>query len=167
MTHEEFWQLIDVARSTTNSPWEIAAHVQLRLASMPAEVILAYLRHQHALMAQSYTWNLWGAAYIINGGCSDDGFEYFRGWLLTWGRDVFQRALEVPDSLAGVVEHMDEADCEDMINAPFLAYQAVTGESPSMRPAVRYPALGEGWDFDDAAEMKGRYPALFARFGRS
>jgi len=26
-----------------------------------------------------------GAAYIINGGCSDDGFEYFRRWLVLQG----------------------------------------------------------------------------------
>ena len=29
---------------------------------------------------------LWGAAHLINGGCSDDGFRDFRVWLV--GRDV-------------------------------------------------------------------------------
>lgn len=41
-----------------------------------------------------------GAAYLINGGRSDDGFDHFRGWLLTQGRATWQAALAEPDSLA-------------------------------------------------------------------
>jgi hypothetical protein len=51
-------------------------------------------------MAESYRWDLWGAAYLINGGCSDDGFDYFRGWLLSQGRAIWQATLADPDSLA-------------------------------------------------------------------
>ena len=32
---------------------------------------------------EAYTWDLWGAADVIHGGCSDDGFEYFRRWLVS------------------------------------------------------------------------------------
>jgi hypothetical protein len=50
--------------------------------------------HVHSwLMAQSYRLDLWGAAYLVNGGCSDDGFDYFRGWLLRQGRATWQAAL--------------------------------------------------------------------------
>ena len=52
------------------------------------------------MLAASYREDLWGAAYLINGGASDDGFEYFRGWLMTQGRAVFARAVADPDSLA-------------------------------------------------------------------
>src|ERR1700731_1618466 len=48
----------------------------------------------------AYTWDLWGAASVIHGGCSDDGFEYFRRWLVLRGRDVYEDALADPDSLA-------------------------------------------------------------------
>ena len=33
-------------------------------------------------LAEAYRWDIWAIAFIINGGCSDDGFEYFRGWLV-------------------------------------------------------------------------------------
>ncbi|MFL6076856.1 MAG: DUF4240 domain-containing protein [Mycobacteriales bacterium] len=39
-------------------------------------------------MAESYQGDLWGAAYLINGGASDDGFDYFRGWLIARTRGV-------------------------------------------------------------------------------
>jgi hypothetical protein len=44
------------------------------------------------LLAASYRTVLWAAACLINGGYSDDGFEYFRGWLIVQGRDVFERS---------------------------------------------------------------------------
>lgn len=64
--------------------------------------VLDYDRIHYELMAESYRWELWGAAYLINGGCSDDGFDYFRGWLLGQGRATWQAALADPDSLASV-----------------------------------------------------------------
>lgn len=51
-------------------------------------------------LIEAYTWDLWGAAYVVHGGCSDDGFEYFRRWLVSRGRDVYEAALADPDSLA-------------------------------------------------------------------
>ena len=60
------------------------------------------------MLAEAYHWDLWGAAYLINGGCSDDGFEYFRRWLVLQGRDVFQAAVSNPDTLAEVAEGLDK-----------------------------------------------------------
>jgi hypothetical protein len=44
-------------------------------------------------MADSYQGDLRAAAYLINGGASDDGFEYFRGRLITQGREVYAGVL--------------------------------------------------------------------------
>jgi hypothetical protein len=48
-------------------------------------------------MNRAYPWDLWGAAFVINGGCSDDGCERFRARLIMQGRDVFERALDDPE----------------------------------------------------------------------
>jgi hypothetical protein len=37
---------------------------------------------------------------VINRRCSDDGFDYFRSWLMLQGRETFGRAVAAPDSLA-------------------------------------------------------------------
>lgn len=48
-------------------------------------------------------WDLCGAAARIFGGwCCDDGFRYFRRWLVGQGRATFESAVALPDSLAGV-----------------------------------------------------------------
>lgn len=103
---------------------------------------------------QVRTGGSWQAAYLINGGCSDDGFEYFRGWLLTQGREVFERAVALPDTLADlpVVQQAaangGDLECESMYGVVWDAYAVVAGWQP---PAVvgRYPQLGPGWDFED------------------
>jgi hypothetical protein len=52
------------------------------------------------MMDRAYSHKLWGAAYAIHGGCSDDTFNDFRSSLISRGRACFERAIADPDSLA-------------------------------------------------------------------
>ena len=110
---------------------------------------------------RSYTWELWGAAYLINGGCSDDGFDYFRAGLIALGRAAFEAGVRDADSLADYID--DELSGEEFLYIAPKAYQKVTGEEDLPREAVRFPELGQRWDFDDDNEMERRYPKLFAK----
>jgi hypothetical protein len=162
MDRDEFWSLIESACSGLDTD-DRADAVQEALEELPAEEIISFDTHFHELMAAAYTWRLWGAAYLINGGCSDDGFDYFRGWLIARGRKAFELALSDPDSLAGLPEVEEDIECEDILNVAHSAYESVAGkEIPATR--ISQPDLGESWDFDDEDEMRSRYPKLFARF---
>jgi Protein of unknown function (DUF4240) len=55
------------------------------LSARPSGEIVSADEFLRGLMADSYRDPLWAAAYLVNGGCSDDGFEYFRGWLIMHG----------------------------------------------------------------------------------
>jgi hypothetical protein len=70
------------------------------LEPLSVEEIESFDKHFVQFSRQAYTWDLWGAAFIINGGCSDDGFQYFRWWLISRGRDWFYRALREPNTPA-------------------------------------------------------------------
>ena len=48
---------------------------------------------------KSYTSDLWAAAYIVMGGCSDDCFDYFRAWVLYLGKKSYVAAIENPETL--------------------------------------------------------------------
>lgn len=103
MNRHQFWQLVDVARDQApdpHDPEDVARRATALLATHPAEEIVAAQQVLWDLMADSYVNPLWAAAYLINGGCSDDGFDYFRGWLIAQGREVFERAVAGPDTLA-------------------------------------------------------------------
>jgi hypothetical protein len=171
MRTDDFWQLIDRARTGGGEPDAIAARAVALLAARDPEEIVGYAHHQQRVLAASYRVDLWGAAYLINGGASDDGFEYFRGWLMTQGREVFARAVAEPDSLAELPQIRaaslsgEEFECEDMLAVPWEAYRRATAtDLPAERATVPEPDLNDFWDFDDEQEARRRLPRLAALF---
>jgi hypothetical protein len=53
---------------------------------------------------------------------------------------------------------------ESVIAAPWNAYKQATGAELPYGPLEDQPELGPGWDVDDEAEMRRRYPRLVALF---
>ncbi|MBT2404034.1 MULTISPECIES: DUF4240 domain-containing protein [unclassified Streptomyces] len=173
MDKQTFWKLIETARADAEAD-RVAARAAELLADSPAAEIAAAQQVLWDLLADSYRAPLWAAAYVINGGCSDDGFDYFRGWLLTQGETAFTRALADPDSLAdhpavraAASEGVELWD-EEALSIAWTAYESATGrELPSDSFTISYPDLDPAWsfDFDDAEETASRLPRLSALFG--
>ncbi|MGI5176357.1 DUF4240 domain-containing protein [Dactylosporangium sp. CA-152071] len=174
---EDVWRLVDETRAGLGgspSADDVAAAMVRLLGARPPVVIAAFDRPFDELVAVSYRAGLWAAAYVINGGASDDGFEYFRGWLITQGRETFERALADPDSLAthpavvSAAAECDDLECEDVLAVVWQAYRDRTGgdELPARDFTIRYPDLDPDWefDFDDEAEMRRRLPRLMALY---
>ena len=101
MEISDFWRIIAAARSARGNDRESRVEaLRERLAGLPPRELQSFQNHYDSLITAAYRWDLWGAAYIINGGCSDDGFRYFRDWLISEGEEVYQAALADPESLA-------------------------------------------------------------------
>ncbi|MEU3455943.1 DUF4240 domain-containing protein [Micromonospora sp. NPDC006766] len=172
MRTDDFWQLIDQARAGAGTAADaVAARAVALLAERDPAEIVGYAHHQRRVLAASYRVDLWGAAYLINGGASDDGFEHFRGWLMTQGRAVFARAVADPDSLAELPQVRaaalsgEEFECESMLAVPWEAHRRATAaELSADRDRVPVPDLNDFWDFDDEAEARRRLPRLAALF---
>ena len=173
MDASELWDLVETAREQVEDADDadaVAAALVAELAERDPDVIEAFDLALGAVLAQSYTTDLWAAAYLINGGASDDGFDYFRGWLVAQGHDVFEAALADPDSLAGVpavraaVGDGDELECEAMLGVAWDAYEAATGEELPEPGTARasLPELETMWDFDDEHAMRAHLPRLAA-----
>jgi hypothetical protein len=167
MTQDEFWEHVRATRRI--DPDEHAERLAARLARLDVEDILSFGRWWHRSEVAAYSWELWGAAYLINGGCSDDGFEYFCNWLILQGRDVFEAAVKEPDSLAKVLR--GDAEVEADCHPAYDAYCAVTGQADYAEELSRHypdlperPPLKKIWDFDDTDAMRGRYPKLYAAY---
>ncbi|WP_405687885.1 DUF4240 domain-containing protein [Streptomyces sp. NBC_00057] len=176
MDTTDFWNLIDDARAQVTDPADAEAVVERAsalLAARPRDEIVAAQQLLWDLMAASYRAPLWAAAYTINGGCSDDGFDYFRGWLIAQGREVFERVVADPDTLAELPEIRAaapegmEMECERMLGVAWEAHRAATGEDmPGNSFTIDYPALDPEWDFDfdDAERVALRLPKLDALY---
>jgi len=143
MDMQQFWKLIEDARRQVPDPAdgeEVAARAAALLSAYSREEIVAAGQVLRELMAGSYRTPLWAAAYVINGGCSDDGFEYFRGWLILQGREVFEHVVADPDALADLPLVRAQTpgaaclECEDTLYIASRAYRAATGEELPPHP---------------------------------
>ena len=68
-----------------------------------------------------------GVPDIMNVGCSDDGFEYFRNWMISRGKEVYYAAKENPDSLISeYVEGKEYYDLEDFWYVALTAFKNKT-----------------------------------------
>ena len=171
MDETGFWRLIDASRAATKGDLdEQVDDLRERLEKLAPAEIVEFDRRRCDLMRRAFTWNLWGAAYVINGGCSDDGFEYFRSWLIAKGPAVYAAALKDADSLVKLVTEDDQdhgCECEDLAYVAVQAWDTKTGRDGAF-PYDRSPAQpgpsGEAWNEDDD-ELRARFPKLHAKFG--
>ena len=98
---DTFWDIIATAQDQSGSGKPFHQSLTDCLAAGTEQDILQYQDRFDDLHAALYRWDMWAAAYLIGGGCSDDGFIDFRAGLIAQGRDWYQRAAASPDSLAG------------------------------------------------------------------
>jgi hypothetical protein len=183
---DEFWAIVETARGgvedTATDADEVADALVDRLSGMAPARIVEFELVLDEVTNEAYRLSLWAAAHLMNGGCSDDCFDYFRGWLVAQGRAVWDAALADPDSLADVVtaDAEDESiDGEGVLVAASRAYGRVAGSEERFWDALARARAADpeadaqpddpsgeefDFDFDDHDKMRARLPRLAAIF---
>ena len=173
MNKERFWAIVEQSRIGFDGDQD-AQEAALRaiLVTLNVDEIEQFDAQFQEAMRESYRWDLWAAAYLIQGGCSDDGFEYFRYWLISLGRERFEATLRDPDSLAEFIEDADDEEgreFEAFAVAAHRVWEKKTGKDilEMHVPADRrpYEPIGEPWEEDDDEYFARAFPKLTARFG--
>lgn len=159
---QSFWDIVATAKDKAGADWQARPNaLRDTLVTLPPDEICRFDREYRLKLVQSYRWDLWGAAYLINGGCSDDGFDYFRDFLISEGKEVFESALAHPDSLSALAE-LEDAELEDFRYVIGEAYEQLVGEELPIAD-IDYPnePAGEEWDEDDLQELFPKLAALY------
>lgn len=171
MHEDEFWELIDSSRrASEGDPVEHAELLVERLAQLDPDTVTDFARHYEARFLRAYRWDLWGAAWVLLDGASDDVFDSFRCWLIGQGRAVFEGALhDDPDALAELLEYFDEeldGDGDEVGFAADDAYNLLTGdELPDLGlPEPPQEPVGTALDFENEKVLAQRFPRLWKRF---
>ncbi|MFF9116094.1 DUF4240 domain-containing protein [Streptomyces massasporeus] len=170
MDETEFWELVDDAREASEGdPEEQADLLVDRLAQLDPDSVLDFARHFESRYNRAYRWDLWGAAWVLLDGASDDAFDFFRCWLIGQGREVFEGAVHDPDALADLLDDFDEeidGDGEELGYAADEAYEQLTGVvAPDLELAPPPPEPeGTPLDFENERLLAERYPRLWERF---
>ena len=157
MDDDRFWQMIDWANEQSNGEIETkywCLYVQiLQLSPKEATAFSAIYDRHHDL---SYFWSMSEACAILLDGVSPNGFDDFRAALLSMGRQVFERAIDVPDSLAVVDASIETLRFERYSYAVMKAVNQVTGDN--VKRAIPAPSELSGTPWHSL--MVERFPKL-------
>jgi hypothetical protein len=137
MTEDVFWELIDHGLRD-QSLGERLDTLPERLALFKPAAIRKFDQILRQMDNAAYRTDIWALAYLLRGGCSDDSFEAFRGWLILQGRKVFEATLAAPDGFDVTLHHGESGGMDALRDAAPTAYE--WREAKSMKP-VKAPLL--------------------------
>jgi hypothetical protein len=158
-----FWQLMEKTRDPSDEDGyrQIELLVE-ELVKLSVEDILDFDRIFDQFMDRAYSRNLMVAVAIFGFG-GDDSFTDFRGWLIGQGKEIYERVLADPDSLADVVDEDTDTQPESLAYVSMYAYERKTGtKQMPPTPGRRRPVLtGDDWE-----EAEEKVPRLREKFRR-
>lgn len=163
MTIDDFWALVDRVHMASGGKMDRKCKLlEDELRKLSADEVQSFHQHFTNYYYQAYTQDLWGAAYIICGGCSNDGFMDFRSSLVSMGQTIFEEAVANAESLAEHNIDPDTAISEGYQYPAVLIYEEKTGrEMPHYK---QHPKRCKGLAFKEWA-MSKRFPKLTAKYG--
>ena len=163
MNIDQFWELIaeihQASRGDMDTKCSLLAN---RLRKLPLAEVVSFDAHFTQCLDRAYAYRLWAAAYIINGGCSDDSFSDFRSTLISMGRQTFESTLADPNFLATIDYDPDVATYEGFQYVGRKVAQQMNGGKAFKRsqPHPESPT-GEDWDDETVAFL---FPILAEKY---
>lgn len=175
LDEDKYWEIIQDSLDNTENIYEQEEFLINRLSEITPEEMIGFRLRTDSLLYHSYTSELWCAGYIIQGGCSDDGFEYFRLWVISRGKEVYYNAKTNPDSLINELDDEideEEREFEGLWYVALRAFEIKTGkelydyidyDNVKERESL-YPRIKFTWEESNPDSMKAICPQLYAYF---
>lgn len=173
LDEEKYWEIVDRSLKATRNQDAQEQYLRSEIKKLSPKEIIGFRLRTDYLLYHTYTSEMWCAGYIMNGGCSDDGFEYFRCWVISRGKKVYNLAKENPDNLVTeVVKGAEFYDFESFWYVALEAFKDRTGKElydyidydNFKTKEGSYPLFEFTWQEDDPESMKKICPKLFAKF---
>ena len=161
MDDDKFWEMVEEGAAIPVGECDKRDElIRTSIGRLSVDEALSFYQIFNRLLDTAFTWSLWGAAYVINGGCGDDSFMDFRASLISRGRAAFNRALADPDSLAD-----DDIDIDSWFHEGFQyavadGVKASIGRRPLRDSSPPSSLSGLRWS---EASVRELYPRLVRR----
>ncbi|MCL6275000.1 DUF4240 domain-containing protein [Muricauda sp. 2012CJ35-5] len=174
LNEEVFWNIVDLSLQKTNNQDDQERFLIKEIQRLSPKEIIGFRLRTDKLLYDTYNSEMWCAGYIMNGGCSDDGFEYFRNWVISRGKDVYYSAKENPDTLISQYdESIDIYDFESFWYVALEAFSQKTGKElydyiseDFQFGEGNYPQFEFNWSEEKPETMKGICPKLYDKMWR-
>jgi hypothetical protein len=166
-----FWNIVDSSVKNTKNQDDQERFLVKAIEKLTPKQIIGFRLRTDKLLYDTYNSEMWCAGYIMNGGCSDDGFEYFRNWIISRGKDTYYKAKENPDSLISeFIENEEYYEFESFWYVALTAFENKTGKElydyiadDFKTNEGNYPNFEFTWKEEEPETMKAICPKLFEK----
>ncbi len=167
-----YWLIIGKSLKGTSDQDEQEQFLIREIAKLTPKEMIGFRLRTDKLLYDTYNSEMWCAGYIMNGGCSDDSFEYFRNWVISRGKETYYKAKDNPDSLIGEVDdELEMYDFESFWYVALEAFRTTTGkdlydyidDENFKTKEGQYPQFDFTWEEENPESMKKICPKLFTK----
>lgn len=170
LNEDKFWEIVAQSLENANDEYEQEQKLIEEISKLSPKEMIGFRLRTDKLLHDTYNPEMWCAGYVMNGGCSDDGFEYFRNWVISRGKATYYQAKDNPDSLINeLTDSMDEYEFENFWYVALEAFKLKTGkelydyidENNFLTKDGYYPPFEFNWEEERPETMKAICPQLF------
>lgn len=167
-----YWTLIDKSLKNTSNQYEQERYLINEIRNLTPKQIVGFRLRTDKFLHDTYNSEMWCAGYIMNGGCSDDGFEYFRNWIISRGKSTYYSAKQNPDNL--IIEVNSKIEGYYFEGFWYVALDAFKNkterdlydyvdEEKFKTEEGNYPQFEFTWQEDNPESMKKICPKLYEK----
>lgn len=165
-----YWNIIHKSLTNTSDQDDQEQFLIKEIEKLSPKEMIGFRLRTDKLLYDTYNSEMWCAGYIMNGGCSDDGFEYFRNWIISRGKATYYKAKENPDNLISeVIEGQEFYEFESFWYVALRAFEHRTGkdlyeyidDDNFKTKEGDYPQFAFTWKESDPESMKVICPKLY------
>ena len=162
MNERRFWGIIMEAKEGTKNNYKAQIENLKRLLfTLEPQEIEQFDNRFAAMMDVANDSRLWAAASVINGGCSEECFEFFRQYLIAQGGDKFYATLNNPETCSTWIKSETQEDWGGLLYvAPKIYRMKTTKQIPD---SYNPESVMKGEPMDEMSALK-LYPKLAKKF---
>jgi hypothetical protein len=173
LNEDRYWQIIEKSLNATSNQDAQEQFLIAEICKLSPKEMIGFRLRTDKLLYDTYNSEMWCAGYIMNGGSSDDGFEYFRCWVISRGKDTYYKAKANPDYLVNeMIAHAAYYEFESFWYVALDAFKHTTGQDlynyidyDKFKTAEGYyPNITFTWQEDNPESMEKICPQLFAAY---
>jgi hypothetical protein len=173
LDEDKFWLIIEHSLKKSQNQDDQERFLVEEIEQLSPKEMIGFRLRTDKLLYDTYNSEMWCAGYIMNGGCSDDGFEYFRCWLISRGKNTYYKAKSNPDYLVNEISEGSEFyDFESFWYVALTAFKNKTGKElydyidndKFKTNEGNYPKFKFTWEENNPESMMKICPKLYQKF---
>jgi len=162
MSEELFWKLINESRNASDSESDFLDVLKDKLEAFSPPEIKNFKKHFLEKINELYRWDIWALAYIVRRGCGDDGFDYYRAWVISRGKESFESVKNMQMEKLQSLFAQEEPQLEEMYYVANEAYENKKNEEMPEPRTKSQKIAGKEWE---EKTICNDYPELCKMFG--